>query len=273
MSDPIPAEALNWDGGAVTARAYCVRANNADHMTVVGTNTWIVHEPDSNGALVVDPGPADASHIQAILTACARLGCTVKGIATTHSHFDHVDGIPLLLEAVGSVPVFTRKDGTLPDGDFAPFPSCPRLRVSSLPGHSADCIGLLLVDDKALITGDLIFRDWSTVIVGMHGGNLQDYFGSLDDLEELVEKGAVECFLTGHGRPITDPLPAISAYRAHRLERLDQIRAAVREFGPDAQRIVDGVYGDVDEALKQAALNSTQAQLAYLRVIGDECLI
>lgn len=93
-----------WMGGKVTQRSWCVLGNNASPMTYTGTNTWILHEPESQHALVVDPAPAGA-HIKHIQQVCADLGVSIAAILLTHTHFDHTEGAADLALATG-VPIF-----------------------------------------------------------------------------------------------------------------------------------------------------------------------
>ena len=93
-----------WTGGKVTQRSWCVLGNNASPMTYTGTNTWILHEPESQHALVVDPAPA-GTHIKHIQQVCADLGVSIAAILLTHTHFDHTEGAADLALATGA-PIF-----------------------------------------------------------------------------------------------------------------------------------------------------------------------
>ena len=93
-----------WAGGKVTKRSWCVLGNNASPMTYTGTNTWILHEPGSQHALVVDPAPA-GTHIKRIQQVCADLGVSIAAILLTHTHFDHTEGAADLALATGA-PIF-----------------------------------------------------------------------------------------------------------------------------------------------------------------------
>lgn len=94
----------NWFGGSVTQRAYCVLAPNANPMTYLGTNTWVLHEPDSSKCVVVDPAP-EGEQVQHVLEYCQSNNFQVGAIVATHSHFDHIMGIPDLAAETGA-PVY-----------------------------------------------------------------------------------------------------------------------------------------------------------------------
>lgn len=275
-----------WNGAPVTDRARCIRANNANEYTVIGTNTWIVAEPGADAALIVDPGPADPAHLDAVLAACAEMGAQPAAIALTHKHDDHSESVPTFIQLAGPMPVYARAPladqpfagpidfsyRPLPDGSFAPFDGCPALEVVSLPGHSSDSIGIIIGRDDAVLTGDAIFRDWSTVIVHPDG-KLSDYLNSLEKLLQLNRQGRADLLLTGHGRPIDDPESSLESYIVHRKHRLDAMRRAIAELGTtNAIALAAKLYKGLSPSLEQASLLATEAQLAYLKETHDPCL-
>ncbi|WP_318655684.1 MBL fold metallo-hydrolase [Agrococcus sediminis] len=115
-----------------------------------------------------------------------------------------------------------------------------------------------------MLTGDTILGRGSTVI--MHpDGAIAPYLASLDRLEALGDLQV----LPGHGEPLPSVAAVAREYRAHRLERLDQVRAALRQLGMTAAdasvgEVTDLVYGDADASVRQAAEASAAAQLSYL---------
>ena len=123
----------------------------------------------------------------------------------------------------------------------------------------------LLDDDaraSAFATG-LHPPDSGFSVIDDEDGSLTDYLESLRRLQGLGRRAV----LPGHG-PELDDLQAVSAmYLAHREERLDQVRSALRALGEDAtaRQVVEHVYTDVDEELWDAAEKSVRAQLDYLR--------
>ena len=150
-------------------------------------------------------------------------------------------------------------------GRFCPFEGASQFEVVPLPGHSSDSVGLLLCEEQALFTGDVLFRHGPTVVL-YPDGDLARYLDSLDKLEALVRGGQACRFYPAHGYPIEEPLQIIEATRQHRMERLQQVRDAIAQgtpARPDA--LFDAVYAGVDPRLKPASVRSIQAQLEYLR--------
>jgi glyoxylase-like metal-dependent hydrolase (beta-lactamase superfamily II) len=100
-----------------------------------------------------------------------------------------------------------------------------------------------------------------------HDGDLGDYLRSLDRLRQSAELLEAEALLPGHGPVLPDPVGVLDAYIAHRRERLDQVREAIRRGARDAREIVEMVYAEVDRSLWPAAEMSVAAQLNYLKTL------
>jgi glyoxylase-like metal-dependent hydrolase (beta-lactamase superfamily II) len=250
----------------VTALATVVLADNANPMTLEGTNTWLLRAPGSPSAVVVDAGPDDVTHLAAVAAAAGR----VEQILLTHGHPDHSDGARRLHEMTGAPvraldPAHRLGSEGLVGGDVVAAAGV-ELRVLATPGHSADSLSFVLEADagapRSVLTGDTILGRGTTV-VAYPDGNLADYLASLHRLRELGDATV----LTGHGPELPDAGEAAAFYLAHRRERLEQVRAALEHLGPDAtpRQVVEVVYADVDRAVWWAAELSVRAQLAYLR--------
>lgn len=247
------------------SRARLVRANNPSPMTLDGTNTWVLKENDASRAIVVDPGPADAKHFQAILDVAGGVGLVVL----THGHPDHAEGANEFARLADAPirarsPYLCHKAKPLRDGDGIDLDGL-RLAVLATPGHSADSVCFLLPADDALLTGDTILGQGSTV-VAHPDGKLADYLETLGKLRTVVEKHGVRVVLPGHGPTREDPAALVEQYAKHRDERLDQVRQALAAGATTADDVVNAVYGEVDEAVRFAARWSVLAQLEYLGV-------
>ena len=245
--------------GYSTTRATCVLAPNPSPMTLDGTNTWVVTEPGSSAALVIDPGPLDSGHLERVLAVAGDR--RVALILLTHGHPDHSAGAASFAEMTGA-PVRSAAAGSLSDGDLVEAGGCSLFAVAT-PGHSDDSVSLLLPSDGALFTGDTVLGRGTTVIAP--DGNLADYLRTLDQLRSFIDDRDVGLLLPGHGPVVSDPAAVLDYYIAHRAERLDQIRAAIAAGARDAAEIVATVYADVDPSLRPAAEASVRAQLTYLR--------
>ena len=227
-----------------------VRAANPSPFTLDGTNTWVVgREP----AWVVDPGPALEEHLDAV-TAAVRERGGAGGIALTHDHPDHAEGLPALAARLGDPPV-----GRMPplrDGDaFGPFTAL------HVPGHAAD--HLVFVADRAAFTGDAVLGAGS-VFIAPGGGGLGEY---LDGLRRLRALG-LERIHPGHGPEVADPDAKLDEYVAHRLERERRIVAALDAGLRDEDELVAAAWDDVPEGLRLPARWTLQAHLEKLRAEG-----
>ena len=251
----------------VTPLASVVLAANPGPMTLTGTNTWLLRTADSADAIVVDPGPDDVTHLSAVATAAG----SVATILLTHGHADHSGGARRLHELTGAPvraldPSHRLGGEGLVEGDVVAAAGV-ELRVWATPGHSSDSLSFLLDPGSgaAVLTGDTILGQGTTV-VAYPDGDLAQYLASLRRLESLGDTTV----LTGHGPELPHAGLAAAAYLAHRAQRLEQVRSALAELGPDAsaRAIVELVYADVDRAVWWAAEMSVQAQLAYLRGPG-----
>ncbi len=226
--------AAPWAGGDVTRRAHCVLAPNPGPMTLDGTNTWVLLEPGSTDAVVIDPGPLDEGHLAAVLRVVEERGARVAETVLTHGHHDHAEAAPRFAELTGTrVRAVGRGHDDLGDGDMLTTGGL-ELRVVATPGHTSDSISFALPADHALLTGD----------------------------------GSVVSILPGHGPVVPDAAAMVAFYRVHRAERLDQVRQALADGAAAEPDPVEGVlrrvYAEVPSAVWPAARLSILAQLEYL---------
>lgn len=238
-------------------------APNPGPMSLDGTNSYVIGD-DSGHVAVVDPGPLNEDHL-ALLAGAG----VVDVVLITHRHRDHTEGAQRLHELTGAPvraadPEHCYAGPPLADGESIRVGSA-LLRVIATPGHTSDSVCFHLPDDGphgSVLTGDTILGRGTTVL-DYPDGRLGDYLASLDRLEAL----GPAAMLPAHGpvRPAVDEL--CREYRAHRHQRLDQIRAALAALGDDAgvEAVTDAVYPDVDASVRWAAETSVAAQLDYLR--------
>ncbi len=243
----------------VTPRASVVLAPNPGPMTLEGTNTWVLREPDGTGVVIVDPGPLEEGHLQAV---SATAGPAVDAILLTHRHLDHSEGAARCAELTGA-PVLALDPALsaqpLAAGESLAFGGL-RIDVIGTPGHSSDSVSFLLAADDAVLTGDTILGRGTTV-VAHPDGRLRDYLASLQQLRELGEAGV----LPGHGPELPSARAVADLYLEHREQRLAAVRAAAADGARSAREVVETVYADVDRSLWPAAELSVRAQLEYLQ--------
>lgn len=260
-----------WRGGAITTRATCVLAPNPSPMTLDGTNTWVLLEPGSAEAIVIDPGPLDEGHLQRVCRVVTDVGARVAQTILTHGHLDHAEGAPRFAELTGAtVRAVGRGHDDLADGSVVSAGGLD-LRVVSTPGHTSDSVSFVLEADHALLTGDTILGRGTTV-VAHPDGELTAYLSSLDRIRELTGGGEVATILPGHGPVVPDASAMVAFYRRHRRERLEQVRQALADGAATAddpvEAVVERVYADVPREVWPAARLSVRAQLAYLSGLG-----
>ena len=265
---PTPSAAFgDWHGGQASARALCVLCPNPSPMTLDGTNTWVLLEPGSTEAVVIDPGPLDEGHLRAVVAAVAQRGARVAQTILTHGHADHAEGASRFAELTGApTRAVGRGHDDLGDGDEVRVGGL-ELRVVATPGHTSDSLSFALPADHALLTGDTILGRGTTV-VAHPDGELAAYLDSLERIAALTGGGTVTSILPGHGPVVPDAAAMVTFYRLHRAERLEQVRQALADGASEApdvvQAVLERVYADVPREVWPAAAQSVAAQLDYL---------
>ena len=244
-----------WSGGTFGERGTCLLASNPGIMTLDGTNTWVLREPGSSRSIVVDPGPLEEAHLDAVAAAAGD----VAVVLLTHHHLDHAEAARTFAERVGAGvraldPGSRLGSEGLADGDVVTAGDL-EVRVVGTPGHTADSLSFWVPSDGALLTGDTVLGRGTTV-VAHPDGELGAYLGSLDRLHALAAAHEATAIWPGHGPVIRDAVGALDFYIAHRRSRLEQVEAALEKLGDEEiaagdlpRRVVEVVYADVDEVL------------------------
>jgi glyoxylase-like metal-dependent hydrolase (beta-lactamase superfamily II) len=214
-----------------------VRAANPSPLTLEGTNTYVV------GAWVVDPGPADPDHLEAVRRAA---GEPIEGVVLTHSHADHAEGADEL-----GAPVTLPRDGE----QAGPF------RAFATPGHSPDSVCLL--HGPICFTGDTVLGEGS-VFIAPGEGSLSAYLESLRRLRALE----LEVLCPGHGPYVWDPYAKLDEYIAHRLDRERRLLEALDAGLRTRDELLDAAWSDAPPELRPAAALTLEAHLEKLAEEG-----
>lgn len=255
-----------------------VICENPGPFTFTGTGTYIVGRPEDGASVaVIDPGPTDAPHLEALLAAVE--GRTVSHVLVTHTHRDHSPLARPFADRVGA-PVLamrppareTHASGTLDEEEddvFAPDTILSggeriagdgwTMAALATPGHASNHMAFVLEEEHALFCGDHVMS-WSTTVIAPPDGNMSAYMRSLD---AVIAAGFSTLWPT-HGAPVIDVAPFLAAYRAHRLEREAQILTRVRAGDRTIAGIVPVLYAAVDQRLWPAASLSVLAHLIKL---------
>lgn len=252
-----------------------VTADNPGPYTYTGTGVYIVGTQD---VAVIDPGPITPNHAQALDAALA--GKTLSHILLTHHHADHspmakplavkygckiyglppqesaVDGTDVQMDA-GADPGFA-PDTVLRDGD-AFFGTDWSLKAVHTPGHTSNHMCFALAEENTLFSGDHIMG-WATSVVIPPGGHMGDYLSSLDKIKDQN----YDIIRPTHGPAITDVTPFVQAYIDHRLEREEQVFAALQSGHANIMDMVTHIYTDIDKRLYPAAAMSVLSHLIHL---------
>jgi glyoxylase-like metal-dependent hydrolase (beta-lactamase superfamily II) len=253
--------------GALSPMVRRIVAHNPGHMTGPGTNTYIVGIDE---IAVIDPGPADDAHLDAI-AGCG--GDRIRWILLTHTHEDHSPGAVGLRKRTGAEILGfdagsgrgkVRLDGTL--GDDAVIEATEfHLTALHTPGHASNHLCYLLNEERTLFTGDHVMQG-STVVISPPDGDMAAYLASLERIKTLRPR--LRAIAPGHGHVIDDPVAAVDEIIQHRLAREAQVLDLVRERGSTTvDALVDDIYPDLVDALVPMARRTVWA---HLRKLADE---
>ena len=254
-----------------------VLAPNPSPFTYTGTQTYLVGHGD---VAVIDPGPDDPAHVDAILAAAA--GETIGAILCTHTHRDHSPAALLLKAAtgatiIGCAPLSLDDDGPRADAAFDTDYAPDRVlrdgeRLSSggwtieaiaTPGHTSNHLCYALIEEAALFTGDHVMG-WSTTVVSPPDGDMAAYMASL----ALLQTSADTVYYPAHGEPVTNPQQFVRGLAGHRKQREGQILRLLGEGVGLVADMVPRMYAGIDARLYGAAGRSVLAHLIDLQTRG-----
>ena len=259
-----------------------ILAPNPSPMTFRGTNTYLLGDRD---IAVIDPGPLNEAHLEAILGSVGR-GQRISHIFVTHAHLDHsplaevlgrVTGAPVLayggpdagrsavMKALAQsglagggegVDAGFAPDRTLADGDVVEAAGWS-LRAHWTPGHFGN--HMCFEVGEMLFTGDLVMG-WASSMVSPPDGDLTDFMASCRRMRSL--QAAV--MHSGHGAPIEDPAGRVDWLIAHREGREADILRALEAGAATARELAEAIYTETPPALMPAATRNVLAHLIDL---------
>jgi glyoxylase-like metal-dependent hydrolase (beta-lactamase superfamily II) len=218
-------------------------ASNPGPMTLAGTNTYLY---GADPCVVIDPGPDDAGHLEAVRAAAEERG-GIGLVLLTHSHGDHAAGA----ERLGA-------EVALPAGGE----EHAGLRALATPGHAADHV-CFLTDDRVCFSGDLVLGEGST-FVPPDGGSLVAYMESL----RLLQAEPLELLCPGHGPWVVDPAAKLAEYVEHREMRERRLLAALGRGERSREALLAEVWDDVPAEVRPAAGLVMEAHLQKLEAEG-----
>ncbi len=237
-------------------------------MTLEGTNTYLIGDPDAEDVVVVDPGPeGHPEHVRNIMKAAA--GRAVAQILVTHRHSDHVGAAKLLSSVTGAEVRGLDPDVCLPGGEGTVLPLTDGeqiglggsiLTVLHTPGHTSDSVCFWLPEAKAMLTGDTVLGRGTTML-DFPDGTLTDYLRSLEMLSGYQD----DMLLPAHGPSHQELGSVVKAYLDHRQERLAQARSLLTEHGQlTAEQLGHLMYGDTTGLNQTVITRIAAAQLDHL---------
>lgn len=262
----------------VSPRVQRVIAANPGPFTFTGTGTYIVGRAEAEAKVaVIDPGPLDQAHLEALLAAVE--GRQVSHVLVTHTHRDHAPLARPFAEATGAVVLAARPplravhaSGALDEDEDEAFRPDVELSGGDViagdgwtlealftPGHASNHMAFALHEENALFSGDHVMG-WSTTVVAPPDGDMRQYMASLD----AVIARDFDVLWPTHGAPVTEVRPFLAAYRAHRQAREAQIVARLAAGDRTVADMVPVLYAAVDRKLWPAASLSVLAHLIKL---------
>ena len=257
-----------------------VLAPNPSPYTYTGTQTYVVGEAGGVDCAVIDPGPDDPAHLDAIMATVGD--AKIVAIMCTHTHRDHSPAAAPLAERtgapiVGCAPLVLEVDGPRSDEAFDTTYAPDRvledgeamrgtgwtLTAVATPGHTSNHLCFALEESGALFTGDHVMG-WSTSVVIPPDGDMGDYMASLEKLQAREDT----VYHSAHGAAITKPKQLVRGMIGHRRQRENQIMRLMTEAARPVGDFIPEMYKGLDERLIPAAEMSVTAHLIDLERRG-----
>jgi recombination protein RecT len=277
-------------------------APNPGMMTGPGTNSYLVGDA-ATGFTVIDPGPDDPAHLQRLMDATGGQILSIVCTHSHPDHSPGARPLQALCEAVSSrvPPILGLPSGpqARADSQFTPdrvlqnqellphvfigpeaglasqiasttasehnVHAAHTLQVIYTPGHAANHLCLVLLEDGLLFSGDHILNG-STTVINPPDGHMTDYLDSLDRLGALCEEHQIEFILPAHGYVLGGARGVVAHLKAHRLKREARVAAAMAAHpGGSLDDWLPHAYADTPPRLWPVARRSLQAHVERLQ--------
>lgn len=252
-----------------------VLARNPSPFTYTGTQTYLVG--DGGDVAVIDPGPDEAEHLDALIEAVGD--AKVSAILCTHTHRDHSPAAAPLAKRtgapiIGCAALTLQDDGPRADAAFDPTYRPDRVLADgeavsgdgwtlvavATPGHTSNHLCFALPETGALFTGDHVMG-WSTSVISPPDGDMTAYLESLGKLYDRLQD---RIYFPAHGPCVEKPRQLVRGMIGHRRQREKQILRQIEAGHRLIAEMVPHMYKGVDERLWPAAGRSVLAHLVDL---------
>lgn len=280
---------IQFEYGVVDGLSPLVRrviCNNPGPFTFTGTGTYLI---GTGNVAVIDPGPAQPEHVEAILSALST-GEAISHIVITHTHADHstaaqelakrtgakVYASPLAASVVGTPETSTSsltEAGTdhlfIPDeivnDEESIYGDDWTLTAIATPGHTREHLCYELPEERVMFTGDHIMA-WATSVVVAPGGSMLDYIASLD---RVANRKSIDRLWPTHGPAVDQPRAYVHSLITHRRNREDQIRELLHQGIGTISDMVPILYAEYDRNVWFAAAATVHAHLIAMIDTGE----
>jgi glyoxylase-like metal-dependent hydrolase (beta-lactamase superfamily II) len=257
----------------VTKEPILIAAHNPSAMTGPGNNTYLIAGSDGSAALI-DAGVGQPQHLTELADRLSAEHCQLRHVLVTHGHADHASGAPAMAAHhpsagfakfpwPGEDEQYEVVWRALADGDVVSVGDA-MLTALHTPGHSPDHLAFWNERTGTIFTGDLVIPGHSVMIHTSRGGNLKQYFASLERLLGL----APLVLLPAHGPRIDNPADVINGHLEHRRMRERHVLAALRAGRGTVEAIAESIYDGLEPALMPAARENVRAHLDKLEADG-----
>ncbi|KAI1289966.1 Endoribonuclease LACTB2 [Halotydeus destructor] len=247
----------------LSSRVIRILGCNPGHMTLQGTNTYIIGT--GSRRVLLDTGEeGNAEYVKLLKDTLNEKSIKLDHVVITHWHSDHIGGVSAVQELISDKDCSFRKFRLKNDENFVAVSNEDEVKVEGAtikfyhtPGHTEDHLIGVLKEENAVFSGDCILGEGTTVFE-----NLKTYLESLNVILDLKPS----IIYPGHGPVIDSPIDKIKEYISHRLKRESDLLLAIpsdKEKAISPEMLVDKVY-QIPEILKPAAVMNVNHHLSKL---------